>query len=148
MHAPLQAATPAAPRLRVQLFSALTAAMGALALGALWALLAIGHPGLSRPFAIVVGCLLAWVMRSTTARSLYPALLAALGTLLATGYAACLAASARLAAELGMPLGQVLASNGWHGALQLGWTSTHSRDIAWAAAAAVLAFVLTLVRRK
>jgi hypothetical protein len=100
------------------------------------------------PFAIVAGCLLAWVMRSTTGCSLYSALLAALGTLLAAYYAACLAASARLAAELGLPLGQVLASNGFRGSLQLGWTSTHPRDVAWAATAAVLAFVLTLLHRK
>ena len=121
---------------------ALSAMIGALAIGAMWALLIPASRGLQGAAALLAGALMAWMMRSTARATLYAALLAAAGTLVAAIYASCLAASMRLSNELGIGFGDILMLNGVRGTLALGCLSLHARDLPWLAAGTTLALLL------
>ncbi|HET8897549.1 MAG TPA: hypothetical protein VFN09_02025 [Rhodanobacteraceae bacterium] len=122
---------------------AVTALFCSGAIGALWSLLTLPRPWLFDPLAPLCGLALAATLRLTAPRGLYRSILAVLGTLLASGYASSIGASARLANELGLSLGAVLATNGLHTSLQLGWDSLHARDAIWLASACAIAWIVT-----
>lgn len=90
-----------------------TAAMCALAGGAVWCLLSLYLRSELALFAFVVAGAIAWALRSHGYAGRFTGALIALGcVLLASGYAWCLQAVARIASMLGLPMRAALRQMG------------------------------------
>ncbi|MBB3225512.1 vitamin B12 transport system permease protein [Luteibacter sp. Sphag1AF] len=133
-----------------QLFTVLCAVMFGLAVGAIWMLPSMFYgralPLLALPAGWVLGVV---VRRWLRASGLYGAVVAAIATLVACVYTACLVSAAMIAASMGMGFGDALSDAGAHMLLELAWLGVGAQELAWYAAGALLsAFVAWPLRRR
>jgi len=131
--------------LRTHVIGVATAAMCALAGGAVWCLLSLYLRNPLSLFAFAVAAAVAWALRSHGyAGRISGAMLAFACVLLASGYAWCLQAVARIASILGVPMRAALRQMGPDMVLDVarasldGWSFAISIAAAIAAAAWVL----------
>lgn len=136
---------PPGRRLIAALSLPLLALLCALALGAAWALI---EPWLRHALwpAFVIAVVLAGVLYSCSHRPGWgTALLAALATLVAAGYAECLELALRIARQLGLSLLTVIQTSGFGDLGQMAWLLLPTERLAVYAAAAVLAAAVSRV---
>jgi hypothetical protein len=127
----------------------ITAALSALALGALWCLIELrfGYPLVW--FALVCGIVIALILRSYGyAQSKWGAFFAAIFTALACFYAQCLLAICDVAQSLGIPLRETLPQIGLEFTLATARARTNSIAMAWFVVAMTLTALLMLKRRR
>lgn len=127
----------------------ITAALSALALGALWCLLALRSGHELSWFALICALVVALVLRSYGHAGTWKgALLAALCTTLACFYSQCLLAISDIADSLGMPLRSVLPKVGVDFTLATAAARTGILDIAvFSIAIVASAAIVRIVRR-
>lgn len=134
--------------LRASLVMVLVAVLCALALGALWALASTF--GLEPPvwLAFPAGMAMAAVLRFSHPQPRGVAVtLAGLGTLLAGFYAECLQLLMHIAAQLGLPLIEVIRTSGIVGSAPLAWRLLPAPHLLIYVLAAALAAFLTALPR-
>ncbi|MGB8634032.1 MAG: hypothetical protein WCD66_01540 [Rhodanobacteraceae bacterium] len=123
----------------------LTAVLSGLALGAVWSLLSGLGMAHAAWLSVGAGMAMAASMRfSSPQASWFAAGLAGLGTLLAAFYAECLQLLARIAAQLGLPLIDVIHTSGIASTSQLAWRLMPIQHQMLYAAAAILAAILVI----
>lgn len=130
---------------RVHAVGVATAAMCALAGGAVWCLLSLYLRSELALFAFVVAGAVAWALRSHGYAGRAAGALIAIGcVLLASGYAFCLQAVARIASMLGLPMRAAMRQMGLDMVVDVArvglgaWSITVTLAAAFAAAAWVL----------
>jgi hypothetical protein len=131
--------------LRTHVIGIATAAMCALAGGAVWCLLSLYLRSQLALFAFVVAAAVAWALRSHGYAGRFTGAALAIGcVLLASGYAWCLQAIARIASMLGVPMRAAMRQMGPDMVLDVvraglgGWSIAITLAAAIAAAAWVL----------
>lgn len=122
----------------------LTTLLVALAFGAVWALLAAWGLNDDAWLAFAAAAGMVFSLRfAGSQHGWFPALLAGGGTLLAALYAECLQLLMRIAAQLGLPLIEVIHTSGILSTGQLAWRLLPESHLLTYLAAAVLAALLT-----
>lgn len=130
----------AGPGWRTRAVGIATAAMCALAGGAVWCLLSLYLRSELALFAFVVAASVAWAMRSHGyAGRVEGALVAVACVLLASGYAWCLQAIARIASMLGVPMRAAMHQMGLDMVLDVARAGVGGWNIAVTVAAAIAA---------
>jgi hypothetical protein len=125
-----------------------TAAMGALAGGAVWCLLALYSRGDLAWFAFVVAAVVVWALRAHGYAGRWSGVAIAVGCVaLACVYSLYLQAVARMASMFGMPMRTVLVRMDPSMALDLARTDLDTVGVVVLASAVLLAGVLMLRRR-
>lgn len=125
----------------------ITAALSALALGALWCLLALRSGHELSWFALICALVVALVLRSYGHAGTWKgALLAALCTALACFYSQCLLAISDIADSLGMPLRSVLPKVGIDFTLATAGARVNLWELAFFSIATILAGAMVLRR--